>query len=69
MVEQRQDDQFDSIYNSFVTRHDIALTTSREQWTIETGGERASGRSVLAAWHDDDDDDDDKADLALNPVW
>ena len=25
---------------------------------IETGGERGSGRSVLAARHDDDDDDD-----------
>ena len=32
---------------------DIALKTSRKRWTIETGGERGSGRSVLAAWHDD----------------
>ena len=35
---------------------DIALKTSREQWTIEKGGKRVSGRSVLAARHDDDDD-------------
>ena len=27
-----------------------------ERWTMETGGERASGKSVLAAWHDDDED-------------
>ena len=27
-----------------------------KQWTIETGGERGSGRSMLAEWHNDDDD-------------
>ena len=27
-----------------------------ERWTVEAGGERGSGRSVLAARHDDDDD-------------
>ena len=26
---------------------------------IETNGERESGKSVIAAWHDNDDDDDD----------
>ena len=35
------------------------LKTYREQWMIERGCERGSGRSVLAARHDDDDDDDD----------
>ena len=39
---------------------DIALMTSREQWTIETGGVGGSGRSMLATRHDDDDDDDDE---------
>ena len=29
----------------------------RERWTIEKDGEKGSGRSVLAARHDDDDDD------------
>ena len=29
------------------------------RWTIETNGERESGKTVLAAWHNDDDDDDD----------
>ena len=45
-----------TIYNSSVPIQDVALKTYREQWTIEIGGERGSGRSVLVAWHDDDDD-------------
>ena len=55
MDEQRQDDQLERIYNSYVLVQGIALKTSREQWTIETGGERGSGRSVLAARYDNDD--------------
>ena len=43
------------IYNSSVPIQDVALKTYRERWTIETGGKRGSGRSVLAARHDDDD--------------
>ena len=31
------------------------LEDLRRRWMIETGGEWWSGRSVLAAWHDDDD--------------
>ena len=59
MDEQRWDDQLEPIYNSSVPIPDAAWKILRERWTIETGGERGSGRSVLAAWHDDDDDDDD----------
>ena len=55
MDEQRQDDQLEPIYNSSVSIQDIALRTSQEQWTIETGGERGSERSVLAARLDDDE--------------
>ena len=55
----KQDDQLESIYNSSVPIQDVALKTYRERWTIETGGERGSGISVLAVWHNDDDDDDD----------
>ena len=58
MDEQRQDDQLEPIYNSSVPILDVAWKTSREHWTIETGSEKGSGRSVLAAWHEDDDDDD-----------
>ena len=31
---------------------DVALKTYREWWTIKTGCERESGRSVLTVWHD-----------------
>ena len=54
MDEQRQDDQLEPIYNSSVLIQDIALKTFREQWTIEMGGERGSGRSLLVVRHDDD---------------
>ncbi len=57
MDEQRKEDQLELIYNSSVPIQDVAWKTSRERWTIETGGERGSGRSMLAARHDDDDDD------------
>ena len=58
MDEQRQDNQQKAIYNSSVLIQDVALKTSWEQWTIETGNKRASRRSALVAQHDDDDDDD-----------
>ena len=57
MDEPRQYDQLEPIYNSSAPIQDVALKTPREQWTIETGGKRGSGRSVLAARRDDDDDD------------
>ena len=55
MDEQRQDDQLEPICNSSVLIQDVALNTSRERWTIETGGERGLERSMLVARHDDDD--------------
>ena len=56
MDEQKQDDQLEPIYNSTVLIQDVALKTYRERWAIEKGGGRWSGRSELAARHDDDDD-------------
>ena len=44
MDEQRQDGHLEPIYNSSVLIQDVALKTYRERWTIETGGERGSGR-------------------------
>ena len=44
--EQRLADQLEPIYNNSVLIQD--------RWTIEMGGMRGPGRSVLAAWHDDD---------------
>ena len=55
MDKQRQDDQLEPTYNSGMSIRNIVLKTYREQWMIETGGERGSGRSVLAAQHDDDE--------------
>ena len=57
MDDKRQNDQLEPRFSSSVPIQDEPLKTSRERWMIETGGERMSGRSVLAAWHDDDDDD------------
>ena len=53
MDKQRQDDQLEPIYNCSVPIQDIALKTFREQWMIETGGEKGSGRYVLAVQHYD----------------
>ncbi len=38
---------------------DVALKICQKQWTIEKGGEKGSGISVLMVRHDDDNDDDD----------
>ena len=50
------DEQLEPIYNSFMPIQDVALKTSWDRWTIETGSKKGSGRSVLAVWHDNDDD-------------
>ena len=54
MDQQKPEDQLEPIYSNSVPIQYVALKTSREQWTIETGGDRKLGRSVLAAWHDDE---------------
>ena len=59
MAEQKQDDQRELTFSSYVRIRDVALKTCRRRWTIERSGERGSGISVLAARHDDDGDDDD----------
>ena len=58
MDEQWLDDQLEPTYNSSVPIQDVALKTYWKQWTIEKGGGRGSGISVLMAWHDNDDDGD-----------
>ena len=57
MDEQRLDDQLEATYSSSVVIRDVVLKTCRKQWTIEKGGGKGSGISVLIARHDDDDDD------------
>ena len=54
MDEQRKDEQQDAIYKS-VQINDVAFKTYRNPLTIEKGGGRGSGRSILAVRHDDYD--------------
>ena len=58
MAEQKQDDQLEHAYSSYVRIWDVALKTCQRRWTIGRSDERGSGISVLAARHDDADDDD-----------
>ena len=60
MDQQRQDDQLEPTYSGSVPIWDVVLKTCQKHWTIEKGGEKESGISVLMAQHDDDDDDDDE---------
>ena len=55
MAKQKQDDQLEHTYSSYVRIQDVALKTCQKQWMIGRSGERGSGISVLVARHDDDD--------------
>ena len=56
MAKQKQDDQLEHTYSSYVRIRDVDLKTCQKRWMIGRGSERGSGISVLVAWHDDDDD-------------
>ena len=56
MVGQKQDDQLEHTFSSYVRIRDVALKIYQRRWTIGRTGERGSGISVPAARHDDDDD-------------
>ena len=58
-AKQKQDDQLEPTYSSYVKTQDVTLKTCRRRWMIGRSDERWSGISVQAARHDDDDDDDD----------
>ena len=58
MAKQKQDDQLEYAYSSYVRIRDEALKTCQKRWMTGRSGERGSGISVLAARHHDDDDDD-----------
>ena len=47
MNKQRQDDQLEPTYTSSVPISDVALKTNQKQWTIEKGGKKGSGISML----------------------
>ena len=57
MANQKQNDQLEHSYSSYVMIWDVILKTCRRRWMIGRHGERRSEISVLAARHDDDDDD------------
>ena len=56
---QKQDDQHERTFSSYVRIQVVVLKTYLGRWTIGRSGERGSGISVLPARYDDDDDDDD----------
>ena len=56
MVKQKQDDQLEHTYCSYMRIWDVALKTCQKRWMIGRSYERGSGISVLTARHHDDDD-------------
>ena len=68
MAVQKQDDQHEHTFSSYVRIRDVVLKTYLGRWTIGRSGERESGISVLPARDDDDDDDDDIPRGAIHSV-
>ena len=58
MAAQKQDDQHERTFSSYVRIQVVVLKTCLGRWTTGRSGERGSGISVLPARYDDDDDDD-----------
>ena len=57
MAVQKQDDQHEHTFSSYVRIQDVVQKTCLRRWTIGKSGERGSGISVLPVRHDDDADD------------
>ena len=55
MAAQKQDDQLERTFSSYVRIQDVVLKTYLGRWTIGRSGERGSGLSVLPARYDDDE--------------
>ena len=55
MAVQKQDDQHEHTFSSYVRIRDVVLKICLGRWTIGRSGERGSWISVLPAWHDDDE--------------
>ena len=53
MAGQKQDDQHEHTFNSYVRIRGVALKTCQRRWSIGKSGERESGIPVLVARHDD----------------
>ena len=57
MAAQKQDDQLERTFSSYVRIQAVVLKTYLGRWSIGRSGERGSGISVLPARYDDDDDE------------
>ena len=55
MAAQKQDDQHERTFSSYVRIQVVVPKTCLGRWTIGRSGERGSGISVLPARYDDDD--------------
>ena len=55
MAVQKQDDQHEHTFSSYVRIRDVVLKTYLGRWMIGRSGERGSRISVLPARYDDDD--------------
>ena len=55
MAAQKQGDQLERTFSSYVRIQGVFLKTYLRRWTIGRSGERGSGISVLPARYDDDD--------------
>ena len=55
MAEQKQDDQLERTFSSYVRIQNVVLKTYLGRWTIGRSGEKGSGISVLPARYDDED--------------
>ena len=53
---QKQGDQLERTFSSYMRIQDVVLKTYLGRWTIGRSGERGSGISVPPARYDDDDD-------------
>ena len=54
MAKQKQDNQLEPTYSSYVRIRDVALKTCQRRWTIGRSDKRESRISVQVARHDDD---------------
>ena len=68
MAGQKQDEQLEHTYSSYVRIQDVSLKTCQRRWTIGRSGERGSGISLPVARHGDVDSSTRIA-LAWNNSW
>ena len=65
---QKQDDQHERTFSSYVRIQVVVLKTYLGRWTIGRSGERGSGISVLPARYDDDDEGRLLANLVIESI-